>query len=316
VREFGFELALCAHLEAEERIVSRQLGTSCHGSRVMDVVTVEPGPEFDDRRAITASTIPPQAIESNVGAGTATYWKEAFDCHPDRARDIVDAAVACGFFECERRGGRRYVRQSVRYPDWYGTIRGIENKPDLDRPGDLATQLLTDVKLGLVDEVVLATNSYVTGAHRNRLPDPVGIWRFDPDSGERSVVREPEQLPVSRPGVEITARTSTRTEIEIPTPAQIQRQRRCVAERAYGKGWRTYDLPACSRIDPDEAGLPVCPWKGRLVRPAEECGPQCDGHDPSDRPGLDTERLRAARSAWDPEPAGRKRTQTGLDRYQ
>jgi len=315
VREFGFELALCAHLEAEDRIVSRQLGTSCHGSRVMDIVSITPGPEFADRRAITAETIPPLAIESDVGAGTATYWKEAFDCHPDRARDVVDAAVDCGFFERERHSSRTHVRQSVRYPDWYDTIRGIENKPDLDRPGNLETQLLTDVTLGLLDEVVLATSSYVTGAHRNRIPDPVGIWRFDPDTGERTVVREPTRLPVAEPGIEITSRSSTRTEIEIATPAEIARQRRRVAERAYGKGWRTYELPACSRVDPDETGLPYCPWRERVVNPAEDCGTACDGCEPADRPALDTDELRARRSAWEPEPPGRTRRQAGLDRY-
>ncbi|MEF8822105.1 MAG: DUF5787 family protein [Halovenus sp.] len=315
MREFGFELALCAHLEAEETIVSRQLGTSCHGSRVMDIVSITPGPEFDDRRAITAETIPPLAIESDVGAGTATYWKHAFDCHPDRARDVVDAAVDCGFFERERHKSRTHVRQSVRYPDWYGTIRGIENKPDLDCPGDLETQLLTDIELGLLDEVVLATSSYVTGAHRNRIPDPVGIWRFDPDSGERTVVREPSRLPVSEPGIEITSRSSTRTEIEIATSDEIERQRRRVAERAYGKGWRTYDLPPCARIDPDGAGLPYCPWKERLVRPAEDCGDCCDGYEPADRPAVDPDTVRAERSAWEPEPAGRSRTQGSLDNY-
>ena len=315
MREFGFELALCAHLEAEDRIVSRQLGTSCHGSRVMDIVSITPGPEFDDRRAITAQTIPPLAIESDVGAGTATYWKDAFDCHPDRARDIVDAAVDCGFFERERQSSRTHVRQSVRYPDWYDTIRGIENKPDLDRPGDLETQLLTDVELGLLDEVVLATSSYVTGAHRNRIPDPVGIWRFDPDTGERTVVREPSQLPVAEPGIEITSRSSTRTGIEIATPDEIARQRCRVAERAYGKGWRTYDLPACAQIEPDEAGLPYCPWKERVVNPAEDCGTACGGYEPADRPVLDTDDLRAQRSAWEPEPPGRTRRQVGLDKY-
>ncbi|MFW5973890.1 MAG: DUF5787 family protein, partial [Natrialbaceae archaeon] len=232
MREFAFELALCASLEAQRPgIVGRQLGTARHGSRVMDIVCVEPGPEFEKRRAITEVTIPPAAIESDVGLGRAAYWPAAYDGHPERGEEIREAALACGFFERERRGGRTYVRQTVRYPDWYGELVGIENKPDLGRPGALETQLLTDVKLALLDRVVLATSSYVTGAHENRIPDPVGIWRFDPDTSEREVVREPERLPVGETGIEILERGSARTEIETVTPQEIERQRCRVAER-------------------------------------------------------------------------------------
>lgn len=317
MREFAFELALCAFLEDhEESVISRQLGTAVHGRRVMDIVCVDPGPEFDERRAITAETIPPRAIESPVGVGTARHWPDVYDGHPERGEEICEHAVDCGFFERERHGSRSYVRQSVRYPDWYGTLRGIENKPDLDRPGALETQLLTDVKLGLLDEVVLATTSYVTGAHRNRIPDPVGIWRFDPETEDREVLREPQQLPVSRPGVEIIDRAGARAEVEIVTPDELERQRRRVAERAYGKGWRTYELPACGQISPDERGLPHCPWNGRLVDPATDCGPACPGHEPAETPDVDLDELRDDRSVWQADPEGRQRTQSGLDRFQ
>jgi hypothetical protein len=316
VQEFGFELALCAHLEAErETIVSRQLGTHVHGRRIMDVVCVEPGPEFESRRQLTPDAIPPAAIESSVGTGTARFWKDAFDCHPDRAERAVERAIDCGFFERERRNGRTYVRQTARYPDWYDTILGIENKPDLDRPGALETQLLTDVKLGVLDEVVLATTSHVTGAHLNRIPDAVGVWRFYPETGEREVIRTPEQLPTDEAGVEIVERESARTEVRIATGEDVASARRRVAERAYGKGWRTYELPACARMSPDDAGLPYCPWKDKLVRPVEECGPDCGGHDPDDSPDVDHEQLRARHTPWEPDPEGRRRRQAGLDSF-
>lgn len=313
--EFGFELALAAHLETDDTIVSRQLGTAVHGRRVMDLVRVEPGPQFEERVALTAETIPPAAIESDVGPGRARYWKAAFDCHPERAERALERAVDCGFFERERRNGRTYVRQTARYPDWFDRLVGIENKPDLGRPGDLETQLLTDVKLGLLDAVVLATTSHVTGAHRNRIPDEVGIWRFDPETGDRVVLREPAQLPVEEPGVEICDRSSARTEIRVASTEAKRRARLAVAERAYGKGWRTYDLPACTRVDPDERGLPYCPWKGRLVQPAVECGAECDGHEPAEPPALDSDELRAARTPWEPDPDGRTRRQVGLRRF-
>jgi len=316
VREFAFELSLCAHLEREsEAVVSRQLGAAIRGGRVIDTVLLVPGPDFEERAAITARTIPPEAVESDAGPGTARYWKDALDCHPDRADGVVEAAVDCGFFERERRGGRTYVRQTTRYPEaWFDRLVGIENKPDLGRPGALETQLLTDVHLALFDEVVLATASHVTGAHLNRIPDPVGVWEFDPDTGECRVIRDPDPLPVEESGVEIIDRTPVRTEIRMATAGEKARARRRLAERAYGKGWRPA-LPACDRVAPDEDGLPYCPYKGRLVDPGRDCGPGCDGHEPTDPPEVDRERLRADRTPWVADPEGRQRRQSRLDRY-
>jgi len=321
VQEFGFELALCAHLERErEAVVSRQLGTSPHGSRVMDTVFVEPGPGFDQRAAITPETIPVPAVESDVGPGTARYWKDAFDCRPDRAEAVVERAVELGFFERDRHNGRTYVRQTARYPEeWFSRVVGVENKPDLGRPGDLETQLRKDVSLGLLDAVVLATESYVTGAHRNRIPDEVGIWRFDPGTGEREVVREPAPLPADEAGIDVLERRTARTEIR-PVDANAKaRQRRRVAERAYGKGWRTYEFPGCAEIEAGDrhgaGGLPYCAWKGRLVHPAAECGPDCDGYDPADPPAVDPDAERAANQPWRADPEGRQRRQSGLDRW-
>jgi hypothetical protein len=74
-------------------------------------------------------------------------------------------------------------------------------------------------------------------------------------------------------------------------------------------------MPPCARVDPDEDGLPYCPWKDRLVRPATDCGPDCGGHEPADPPDDDGEQLRGARPPWEPDPEGRTRRQSGLDRY-
>ena len=317
MREFGFELALCAHLEREGRLVSRQLGGHVHGRRILDTVVVEPtdSDAVAERAAITPERIPTAAIESDVGPGRARYWKSAFDCHPDRAERAVELAVERGFFERERRGGRTYVRQTARYPDWAGGITAIENKPDLDRPGDLKTQLRTDVSLGLADRVVVATSDYVTGAHLNRFPELVGVWRFDPESGEREVIREPTPLSTDGPGIELIERTPSRASIRPVTAEEKARARRRLAERAYGKGWRTFDYPPCGQCSPDTDGVPHCEWKGRPVRASEECGPDCGGYERAEAPTVDGATRRAERTPWDPDPKGRQRRQSGLDRF-
>jgi hypothetical protein len=317
--EFRFELALCAHLEeAADPLLARQLGASVAtpGGRIVDVCAVEPGPAFDERAAITGEAIPALAIESDVPVGRAVYWKEAFDCHPDAARRATERAVEVGFFESERRGGREYVRRAVRYPDgWFGRLVGIENKPDLGTPGDLERQLRTDVGLALFDEAVLATESYVTGAHLNRIPEAVGVWRFDPETGEREVVREPASLPVGEPGVEPIERRGLRTDVELVSAAEKARARRRLAEKVYGKGWRTYDFPACARAEATDDGRPRCTHFGRVVDPRTECGPSCPAREVGAPPAVDAARLRADRTRWVADPPGVASRQAGLDRF-
>ncbi|MCU4717662.1 DUF5787 family protein [Halapricum hydrolyticum] len=321
MREYGFELALCATLETDQRVLGRQLGASVHGRRIVDTVVLEPGPEFEKRAAITDRTIPDRAIEADVGVGRARDWRSVFpDLRPERARSLVERGVDIGFFERERRDGRLRVRQTARYPDqWFDRLVGIENKPDLDRPGDLQRQLRQDVALGLFDEVVLATGSYVTGAHLNRIPEAVGVWRFDPEAGDREVIREPEALDPAADGTEIVAEHPGRTEIRLVDAEGKRRARRRLAERAYGKGWRPTELPACANCEPTggprAATVPFCAFHDRIVEPAVECGPECPGHEPAEPPAFDRERERSVSSAWQRDPSGYKRRQAGLDRF-
>ncbi|ELZ22089.1 DUF5787 family protein [Natrinema limicola] len=327
--EFAFELELCAHLESRrEGIVARQLGASVAvpGGRILDIVCVEPGPAFDERVAITSESIPDAAIGSAVGTGRARYWKDAFDCHPERARRAVDRALELGFFERDHTASadanREYVRQTARYPDWYDRLVGIENKPDLDQPGDLEAQLRTDVSLAMVDAVVLATESYVTRAHLNRLPDEVGVWRVHRDDTDHSleieVIREPASLLVDQPGIEPLAFRPGRADIEIVSPQAKAQARRRLAERAYGKGWRTYEFPACGACQPaDQSGatLPYCAWADRVVDAAAECGPSCPGYEQATAPAVELEAERDRQTAWEADPDGTRRRQAGLDQF-
>lgn len=319
MREYAFELAMCAALEADsDGVVARQLGTH---TRVVDAVEVLPGPEFDERVAITSESIPSAAVEGDAGVGEARYWKDAVDGDSERASGAVDRAVEIGFFEAERRNGRRYVRQTARYPSWFDGLRGFENKPDLGRPGDLELQLRKDVSLALFDEVVLVTGSYVTGAHLNRLPEAAGVWRFDAGAGTFEVVREATPLATDEPGVAVLDEHPARVDVEPVAAAEKARLRRRLAERAYGKGWRPRELPGCAEVDArgpafaDDEALPYCTWKGRFVDPARECGDGCDGHDPAPPPDVAAREARARASPWDPEPEGTRRRQAGLDRF-
>jgi hypothetical protein len=313
--EYAFELALCAHLErTREWVLGRQIGASVAdpGARVVDVCAVVPGPEFDRRAAITSETIPPRAVEC-VGPGRAVDPVAAFDCAPARARSLADRAVEVGFFEAERRGSRRHVRATTRYPDWIGGLVGIENKPDLGRPGDLKRQLRRDASLGLFDVSILATESYVTGAHLNRIPDAVGVWRFTDDG--LTVVREPTPLDPTEPGVEPLTDHSLRTDVAVVDPEAKARKRRAVAERVYGKGWRPHEYPGCASMRPTDDGRPYCTAFDRVVDPGSDCGESCPAFEAADPPAVAREALRDARTPWVADPAGVTRRQAGLDRF-
>jgi len=318
-REFAFEVALCAELELRtDWVLGRQLGAAvaAPGRRIADVVGVVPGPSFDARAEITPETIPVSAVESDVGVGRAVPRRRAVGGPSGLREEAIDAAVEAGFFVGERRDGREHVRQATRYPDgWFDRLVGIENKPDLGEPGSLERQLRVDVELGVFDRVVVATGSHVTRAHLNRLPPEVGVWRFDPDGGDRTVVREPTPLPVGEPGVEIAAQRPSETEVEVVGAAAKARARRRIAERAYGKGWRTYDLPACAHAAATADGRPHCTWFDRVVDPRRECGPDCPGHEPGPSPEVDADGRRDARTPWRRDPPGVVRRQSELGRF-
>lgn len=321
VGEYAFELALCAHLEsADDVIVSRQLGGAVVDAdrRVLDVVIVEPGRTFDDRARLSEATIPRRILESPIGAGTFRDWRRALG-DGIAAEKAIERAINIGVLEVDHDRGRELVRLVDRYPkDWFDRIIAIENKPYLDEPGALYEQLQFDVSLGLADSVVLVTESYVTRAHRNRFPDEIGIWRFDPEEVSIEVITEASELATDGPGIEIANRQTGRTEIDIVDTTSKQHARRHLAERAYGKGWRTYRLPPCGQVDPDRGpfpGGPYCSHFDRLIRQERDCGPRCPGFEPAAPPPVDLAGLRARCSPWIRNPPDRRSHQSSLERF-
>ncbi|WP_049986649.1 DUF5787 family protein [Halobellus rufus] len=318
-REFAFELALCAHLEeTTDWVLSRQLGAAVDrsGRRIVDVVGVVTGPSFDERARITDRAIPVRAVESDVGVGEAVSRYRALRGERGLREPEIERAVDVGFFETERRNSREYLRQTARYPDeWFAGLVGIENKPDLGDPGALSRQLRTDVSLGLFEEVILATESHVTRAHLNRIPREVGVWRFDPERGERDVIREPTALATDEPGVELVDERSLRTDVAVVDADAKARARRRIAERAYGKGWRTYAFPSCAHASATADGRPYCEAFDRVIEPSRRCGSACPAHEEGSCPDVDADRLRDDRTPWERDPPGVARRQSGLDRF-
>lgn len=317
--ERAFEFAVCAHLEqSRDGIIARQIGggVTVPSNRVLDIVVIEPGAEFDERTTLTDATIPPSAIENSIGPGRARPAMAVFDCHPRRANRVIDRAVDVGFFERERRDGRTVIRQVGRYPDWIGSLTGIENKPDLDKPGALQRQLKTDVALGLLDRVVVATESHVTAAHENRFPDSVGIWHVNrnDDGFIDSIDVHRKAEPLEDNGVEVIEEHPSRTDIDIVDDESLDEARRRIAERAYGKGWRPTQYPSCSSMSPNSMGIPYCEYYGSVVDP-NRCGKDCPGYKSSSRPDIALEEVRDTHSGWVADPPALTHRQSELDRY-
>ena len=319
MRERALEYALCARLERErDWLVSRQLGGGVHdpGGRVLDVVGIATTDDVDRRARLTDASIPASLVTAAIGPGVARRW-HAIDGLPTAdARRIVDRGVGVGFLDREYRGGQEYVRQVERYPQWVERLVGVELKPDLGSPGALERQLRADVSLGVLDAVVLATRSYVTGAHRNRLPEAVGIWRIGAD-GSIAVEREPATLDPKRHGLEIRDIQPGRVDVTPVAPPAKRRARIRIAERAWAKGWRHFELPACAAIEPDrtETPLPYCNILERVVDPPVSCGPDCPHHEPAAAPTVDFEAERDRVTNWRSNPPGRQRCQATLERY-
>lgn len=321
--EFGFEISLCAALETrQEGIIARQLGAGVDrsGRRIMDVVTIKPGPQFDRRTELTSDRIPDWLIEAPIGPGRFRPADKVLAGDPQRRKERIDWGVDLGLLEYRRKNGTRMIRQTARYPDqWFETIVGVENKPDLGRPGDLDVQTRFDVSLGLLDYVIVATETHVTRAHLNRIPDEVGVWEYSPGE-EITVVQEPSRLAVTTHGIELVESRSDHMAIQPIDPDQKAIARRRLAERAYGKGWRTFSPPPCTQCTLVERhgtqSLPYCQAYDQIIHPATECGPDCPAYEPGDRPPTAFESERAQRTGWNRQLTEITRKQAGLDRFQ
>ncbi|MBP1921156.1 hypothetical protein J2751_000139 [Halorubrum alkaliphilum] len=306
--EFGYELLVCRyaelawHPDGEPRpaIVSRQLGTR---DRRWDTVVIEVDPGgFAARRRFGDRTIDSDLL--HVVRHAPADWAWYRDALPDPGypwryvRQAAHRAAGRDLIETRRRGNRIEIRRIRPYPDWVRRIVAIENKPDLDRSAAdaLADQLAHDVDIALADEVWLATESTggrVEPALLRSLPVEAGILttRFGETEREFAACNERATVDGDTTTVDADAATVDWFPSDLAPngpsgrdPETVTRRLE-IAERAYGKGWRSYHdtmRPDCRYFELQRAGrglVPYCSAKDRCPT-NRECAGSCSSFAP------------------------------------
>ncbi len=304
--EFGFELRCCRWAErcwppdgdaAGPVLVARQLGTS---RRRWDTVVLECDPDgLRERARFGEDPLDGDALD--VLRHAPAGWEYYRDALPEPAypwryvRESIHGAVDRGVLESRKRGGRIEIRRKWPYPDWVDRIVAIENKPDLDAAAArrLGEQLEHDVALALADEVWVATRptgERVEPALLEGLPVEVGVVTLEPERLEASVEWYPRRLAVDEPGTLIAERPdgggwdASAARFEYVEADRKATRRLEIAERAYGRGWRSFHRtmrPDCRHFELRSPGgaIPYCRAKGRLPT-ARECAGSCPAFEP------------------------------------
>ena len=284
--EFTFELVACRWAERQwpptgsrepAVVVARQVGTR---ERRWDTLVVECDPD----RLAARERFGPDELDSDllhVVRHAPAEWAWYRDALPDPGypwryvREAVHRAAARDAVETRRRGNRIELRRVGPYPDWVSRVVAVEHKPDLDASAAraLASQLEYDVDCGLLDEVWVATRATddpVPPVLLEAFPVEAGVLAVDPLEGTAEVLWHPSTLAVSG-----------------------EAKRRVLAERAFGRGWRSYVdtmRPDCRHFELEEVGgafVPYCAAKGRC-----QTGAECSGSCPAFEPEPPTWRTR------------------------
>jgi hypothetical protein len=306
VPEFGFELRTCEWAERSWRpggddqpvVIARQLGTR---RRRWDTVILEVDPEgLAARRELGDRALDPDLLAvARHAPAEWTWYREALP-EPDypwrHVREAVNRAGDRGVVETRRDGNRVQLRRKRPYPDWVERVVAVENKPDLDASAAraLRPQLEHDVAMALADQVWLATDATdqrVAPALLEDLPPEAGILVLDHDAGAHDVQWHPRTLAVDDPGTRILERPDggqrdhSAARFEYVPAAEKRERRLAIAERAYGRGWRSYHeamRPDCRHFELRREGrglVPHCGAKGRCQTSAE-CSGDCADFSP------------------------------------
>lgn len=268
-------------------IVSRQLGTQ---RRRWDTIVIECDPDgLAARREFGGREIDGDLLP--IVRHAPAEWAYYRDALPDPGypwryvREAIHRAAARGLVHKRKHGNRIEIKRKRPYPDWVERIVAVENKPDLDASAAaaLSDQLEHDVTTALADEVWLATGrtgERVEPALLRQFPVEAGVLTFDfegsdglgVDADAATVDWLPSEFDVTAPSDRFDA-------------AEKARRRRLLAERAYGKGWRSITetmRPDCRWFELERAGrglVPVCGAKGRC-QTQSECSSRCGSFEP------------------------------------
>ncbi|ERH03211.1 MAG: hypothetical protein J07HR59_00319 [Halorubrum sp. J07HR59] len=285
--EFEYELLVCRWAELawspvddnpEPAIVARQLGTK---RRRWDTIVIEVDPDgFRQRRQFGDRAMDSDLLRVVRDAPSEWEWYRDALSEPDFPWRYVRAAVHRagdrGLVETRKHDGRVQLRRIRPYPDWIRRIIAIENKPDLTASAAraLGDQLRHDVDSALADEAWVATTATgqrIEPALREDLPVEVGILTTDFSAGVDESAATVEWYPSS-----LTSETAA----DEPDSARF-----AIAERAYGKGWRSYTdttRPDCRHYQlrrADRGFKPYCAAKQR-VPTSQECSGSCEKFSP------------------------------------
>lgn len=289
--EFTFELLVCRWAELawppeDDRnaavLVARQLGTR---RRRWDTVVVEADPDgFRERRRRFGD----EELDSDLlhlVRNAPADWEWYRDALPQPGypwryvREAIHRADERGVLETRRNGNRIEIRRVAPYPDWLRRVVAVENKPDLDASAAraLSDQLEHDVETALADEVWVATGATgaaVEPALLEDVPVEVGILAFDFADGVSPSVGRIEWYPSALSPDETAGRGAERAERRLE-----------LAERAFGRGWRSYHStmrPDCRHYRLGRAGAALVPECGAKSRrqTAAECSGNCPEFSP------------------------------------
>jgi hypothetical protein len=308
VKEFGFELGVCAWAERNwppegdrdgSVVVGRQFGTK---HRRWDTIVIETTEDALTDRA----PFGPEQLDSDLlhvarnAPPSWTYYRETLP-HPGYpwryVREAIHRAADRGFIETRRKKNRIEIKRRYRYPSWVDRIIAIENKPDLDASAArvLGDQLEHDVALGLADEVWLATtktDAEIEPALLEAIPVEAGVLSVS-TSGTRTEaepVWHPRTLNPDSVGTRILDRPGSgkanrsAAQFEYADPEWKRGKRLEIAERVYERGWRSYIDTMRSdcrwfELRNVRGPFPWCDSKER-EQTAAECSAACPDFEP------------------------------------
>lgn len=300
-REFPFELFVCRWLERnwplagvleddQTVLVGRQLGTQHR--RWDTAVVVATRTALRQRARFGPDTLDADLLRVLQNAPAAFEWYRDVIPTPEfpwrYVREAVRRASERDLIETRHRSGRLEYRRRWTFPDWPDRIVVFENKPDLDASAadDLAGQLRHDVALGLADETWVCTRrtgDAVEPIVLESIPVEAGILTVDPAQAMGTVEWYPRQLEVLAPGQQIDHRSETTG--GTVSAEQKRTTRLVLAERVYGRGWRSYIesmRPDCRHFTLREHATGYIPWceaKGRC-QTQRECAGSCAQFEP------------------------------------